>query len=85
MAKTYFVLGAKWHDKVNGNTYFNAKVYDGETGNCLFYTGYQYGYGSQYAYEARKMLVERVGNEDFKLVDLGALTMKKHDVKNGWF
>lgn len=86
MKKTYFILGAKWFDKVNGNTYFNARVIDGESGETLFYTGFQYGYGSQYAHEAREQLSKRLGGSYyFNAVDLGSFYMKKREVKNGWF
>lgn len=85
MKKTYFILGAKWFDKVNGNTYFNARVIDGETGETLFYTGFQYGYGSQYAYEAREQLRKHLGTDEFNAVDIGSFYMRKREVKNGWF
>lgn len=83
--KTYFILGAKWHDKANGNTYFNARVIDGETGETLFYTGFQYGYWSAYVHEAREQLRKRLGTDEFKTVDLGAFYLTKRECKNGWF
>lgn len=81
--KTYLILGAKWHDRVNGNTYCNARVINGSTGETEFYIGYQYGYGGQYAHEARKMIAERFG--DCKTVDLGCFYIKKTDLKNNNF
>ena len=31
----FIIVGAKWHDKVNGNTYNNAKILDTKTGANL--------------------------------------------------
>ena len=52
------IIGRKWFDKVNGNTYHSASV------NVLFTDGsdkdftvpFQYGYGDQYQYSAWKAL-----------------------------
>jgi len=75
--KTYFCIGKKWWDKINGNTYCNAKVIDGN-GKTLFYIGFQYGYGSYYYSESKKQLQNTLGNDNFNLVDLGAeYTLKK--------
>lgn len=81
---TYLILGAKWHDKTNGNTYCNARVINGSTGETEFYIGYQYGYGEQYEYEARKMVEARYG-DNAKTVDLGCFYLKKTDLKNNNF
>lgn len=80
--KTFFCIGRKWFDKVNGNTYFNSKVIDNE-GNTVLYTGYQYGYGQQYFYEAEKELAKI--EKDFNLIDLGATHDKKTILKNNNF
>jgi hypothetical protein len=82
--KTFLILGAKWFDKVNGNTYCNARVINGSTGETEFYIGYQYGYGSQYAHEARKLIEQRFG-ADAKSVDLGCFYIKKADLKDNNF
>lgn len=83
--KVYFIKGAKWWDKINGNTYCNAKVID-QNGETMFYIGYQYGYGSFYLHEAEKMLKERLRkNAKFKIVDLGAEYIKKRIVRNNEF
>lgn len=80
--KKYFCIAKKWFDKVNGNTYFNSKVMD-DNGNTVFYTGFQYGYGSAYLYEAEKEL-KKIDN-DFKLIDLGATHDKQSILKKNQF
>lgn len=52
-----YVHGKTWFDKVNGNSYFSARVeIDGEEVARL---PFQYGYGDQYLHEARKVLTEK--------------------------
>lgn len=80
--KIFFCIGRKWFDKVNGNTYFNSKVIDNK-GNLILYTGYQYGYGRSYLYEAEKELSKVEKN--FRLVDLGITHDKKTNLKNNNF
>lgn len=48
-----FVLGLKWYDKVNGNTYCRPVVIleDGDRITC----DYKYGYGDQYMQYAREL------------------------------
>ena len=82
--KTLLVIGAKWLDKTNGNTYCNAKVIDGATGDTEFYIGYQYGYGNQYFYEAKKAVEERYG-ESVKVIDIGCFKVGRKDLKNNAF
>lgn len=54
--KAVFVLGLKWYDKVNGNTYCRPVVFldNGERITCE----YAYGYGDQYMEYARKLCKE---------------------------
>lgn len=80
--KKFFCVGRKWFDKVNGNTYCNAKVLD-ENGGVVFYIGFQYGYGMQYLYEAKKELKRTYKN--FILIDLGCMYDKKRILKNNEF
>lgn len=80
--KIVYCVGAKWFDKVNGNTYNNVKVIDGEN---IEYLGFGYGYGSDYFYRAKYHFEKIYGVDNFKLVDLGAGYYKKADVKNGCF
>ena len=51
-----YVACAKWFDKGNGNTYFNARYAceDGRTG----VTGFKYGYGDHYKDEIAKIVGE---------------------------
>ena len=54
--RSLFVEGREWFDKVNGNSYFSARIWvDG--GQVAILT-FQYGYGDQYLYEAQRKLVE---------------------------
>ena len=54
--KSLYVEGREWFDKVNGNSYFSARIWvDG--GQVAILT-FQYGYGDQYLYEAQKKLLE---------------------------
>ena len=77
-----YCVGAKWFDKVNGNTYNNVKVVDGEE---MEYLGYEYGYGSYYYYRADEYFEKKYGKGNYKLIDLGASYYKKREVEKGWF
>jgi hypothetical protein len=53
--KSLFIEGREWFDKVNGNSYFSARIWvDGEIVGVL---PFQYGYGDQYTSEAQRWLV----------------------------
>lgn len=98
--RMYVVVGGKWFDKVNGNTYCNAKIYDPRT-STIFYAGYEYGYGSYYLETAKKEIQRReetllhncptlkayegFGDGNFYVVDMGSFYLNKTDVKNGNF
>lgn len=52
--RSVFVEGKTWFDKSGGNSYFSARIHiDGKLAMVL---PFQYGYGSQYEYEAVKAL-----------------------------
>ena len=54
--RSLFIEGREWFDKVNGNSYFSARLWvDG--GQVAILT-FQYGYGDQFIYEAQKKLLE---------------------------
>lgn len=54
--RSLYIEGREWFDKVNGNSYFSARIWvDG--GQVAILT-FQYGYGSQFEYEAQKKLLE---------------------------
>lgn len=76
--KIKIVIGGKWFDKVNGNTYFNRKIIDGRTGEVT-YSGYEYGYGTAYLHTAREMFPEDT------IIDGGRFYLKKSDLKNNNF
>ena len=82
MTKKYFCVARKWFDKINGNTYFNAKAID-ENGKTVLYTGFQYGYGHQYYYETEQQLKKI--DSDFVLIDLGAIHDKKRTLTKNDF
>jgi hypothetical protein len=81
--RKFVVIGAKWFDRVNGNTYNSAKIIDTETGE-VHYTRFCYGYGSAYLQEARHYIRENI-TESFEIIDGGSFYTKKSDAKNGNF
>lgn len=56
------IIGRKWWDGVNGNTYFSVCVYIpiGADSYCQINIPFQYGYGDQWKYETAEML-KRIG------------------------
>lgn len=82
--RIFVVIGGKWFDSINGNTYHNSKIIDIETGKT-FYCGYQYGYGSQYITSAKEYITDILMIDNFTIIDGGSFVMKKQVVKNGWF
>lgn len=82
--KNYVVIGGKWFDKVNGNTYNSAKIIDTETGKA-YYTPFCYGYGSAYITEARSYIREELNQDGAKIIDGGSFYIKKAEAKNGQF
>lgn len=79
----YFVVGRKWFDKVNGNTYNSAKVWNSDGEHCAN-VEFAYGYGSDYYFRAvnkiRDMFGEEVAYSD--VIDLGSAYITKNEVKN---
>lgn len=86
--KRFIVLGCKWFDRVNGNTYHNAKILDTKTNN-IYYVGYSYGYGSAYYYDALAYIKDNFKLNDEKAraltADFGAFYATKQEAKNGNF
>ena len=80
---SFVVIGGKWFDKVNGNTYHNAKIID-YAGN-VYYTGFAYGYGTQYLENARKYIVNELKIKNPEIINGGDFYTLKRDVKNGNF
>jgi len=54
--KSLFIEGREWFDKVNGNSYFSARIW--VDGGQVAILPFQYGYGDQFLYEAQKKLLE---------------------------
>lgn len=54
--RSLFIEGREWFDKVNGNSYFSARIF--VDGGQVAILPFQYGYGDQYLYEAQKKLLE---------------------------
>lgn len=90
MKNNYVVIGATWRDKVNGNTYCNAKIIcitsfdNGSEEHSTSYLGYQYGYGNFYfskSVEKIKLLDPNCG----EIIDGGCFAISKRELKNDWF
>ena len=58
MKYKYTVTAVRWFDKVNGNTYHSARVFNNETGEMI-YCPYEYGYGEHYRQTALNVMAER--------------------------
>jgi hypothetical protein len=54
--RSLFVECREWFDKVNGNSYFSARIWI--NGGQVAILPFQYGYGDQFLYEAQKKLLE---------------------------
>ena len=50
--KSIMVIGKRWFDKVNGNTYCSSRVYI--NGELSFAVPWQYGYGNYYEQKAKE-------------------------------
>lgn len=59
--RSLFVEARLWFDKQNGNSYFSARVW--VDGHIVSVLPFQYGYGTQYLYEANEELI-RLGYID---------------------
>lgn len=82
--KKFVVIGGKWFDKVNGNTYNSAKIIDTETGRA-YYTPFCYGYGNAYLHEAENYIKEELKQSNAQIIDGSSFYVKKADAKNGNF
>tara|TARA_R100000654_G_scaffold21332_2_gene43026 strand:+ start:3482 stop:3820 length:339 start_codon:yes stop_codon:yes gene_type:complete len=56
--KTIDVNALTWFDKVNGNSYFSGKIVLNQNlkNEVVLFMPFQYGYGSQYEYQACKVI-----------------------------
>lgn len=82
----FVVVGCKWWDKVNGNTYNNAKIKDLKTGN-VYYKGFSYGYGSCYFTEAIEYIQQHIDKKAThnQFYDAGSFYATKKESQKGWF
>lgn len=55
----FIVHGARWFDKINGNTYHSARITRVRDGKMIC-VPWQYGYGNQYEYTAFEAM-QKVG------------------------
>lgn len=83
--KTYVVIGGKWFDKVNGNTYCNAKILETDGEMNIYYSGYEYGYDDYYMTAAEKYIKDVLGQSNAKIVNGGYFYINKRNLKNDWF
>jgi hypothetical protein len=88
---TITIIGRRWFEKINGNTYHSCEVYvNGEFVNRVPFT---YGYDSQYTQTAREILEKvytlpidknealwRIKDHGVKLVDSVTDVNRKHDL-----
>lgn len=58
----YQVIAKEWFDRINGNSYFSARLF--KNGELFAVLPFQYGYGSQFTHEAKRALKERFINSD---------------------
>lgn len=79
----YVVIGAKWFDSTNGNTYCNAKVINTYTGRVQ-YIGYQYGYDNHYFDQALE-LIKRTDPDYGYVTNGGCFNISKAKLKNNDF
>ena len=71
-----YIINKEWFDKVNGNTYFSAKVYLGE--DLIMSIPYQYGYS-----EFCKQVLNKALREHFKIDEKSSVyeVMNKNGIK----
>jgi len=65
--KTIDIVAREWFDSYNGNSYFSAYItvnYSMES-EANFYLPFQYGYGDQYLYMAKDVLIKHGYISDF--------------------
>jgi len=53
---TILIVGKRWFDRINGNTYHSARVYVDD--ELIAAAPFQYGYGDQYVQSAHEVLTE---------------------------
>jgi hypothetical protein len=71
-----FIIGRRWFDAVNGNTYHSATVYV----NGVRLHGRRYGYGNQYIVTAQELLINSEYDVPAKFSDFLNLESVVHEV-----
>jgi hypothetical protein len=86
MKKIYIVIGALYFEKLNGNTYHNAKII------CVcnneiktFYSGYKYGYDDAYLDTAKTFIKSTLKEKNICVIDGGSFYLPYRQVKNNNF
>ena len=71
------IIGKRWSDKANGNTYHSVKVY--VNGNLIGYKPFTYGYEDAYLQTAKTLLDDQyyLPLEDYQCL----LQLRNHDIK----
>lgn len=69
--QTIDVQAKEWFDKVNGNSYFSAKIAInfGLKSQVNLFLPFQYGYGNHYEHEAFKKIQKEVNKKELKNLD----------------
>lgn len=58
------VIGRRWFERVNGNTYHSVKVY--LNGALIGRNDFEYGYGDHYQTTAGEIIINNILKEDYK-------------------
>lgn len=80
----FLIKGAKWWDKINGNTYNSVIVKDLKT-NKEYRLPYEYGYGNSFEYRAVQYIEENIVNYKLSYTNYNTLCVgyiKQRDCKN---
>lgn len=81
----YIIKGAKWWDKIYGNTYFSSYVLD-ENGNEVLKVNFTYGYGDHWFDSTKRELLKMARkNAKIKVIKRGCEYLTKKEVKNFWY
>ena len=54
----FVIVGKKWHDKINGNTYHAVNIIDAGSDKLIFSSGLTYGYGEAWRQTAYEGLIK---------------------------
>tara|TARA_R110001606_G_C15190216_1_gene630419 strand:+ start:201 stop:464 length:264 start_codon:yes stop_codon:yes gene_type:complete len=80
MEYKYIAVIKKWHDKINGNTYFSANI-DDLVKDKTYKIPFQYGYGSQGEYTCKEYLGLKGFNSELPIKFVTVPNCKQREVK----